>query len=83
MNSYIDGFYQQRQTIKVTRTQHALVIGVHADARALKAALARIPDNARIVEVEEYENSDKSLVTHASLRDASVYIFEIEERDND
>lgn len=73
-----DGLYERRNVIKVTRTQYGLVVGINATAKAVKMALAKIPDDAKIVDVEDYTDSRASL-THNILQDASVYIFEREQ----
>ena len=75
---FIDGLFQRRQAVKITRTQYGLVIGIRATAKDLKAALAKIPDAARIIDEEDYRDGDAA-TTHKFLENGSVFVFEVEE----
>lgn len=69
VTTYQDGLFQKRHTIKITRTQYGLIIGVGVKAEELKAALAKIPDTAWIIDEEDCDDGKRD-----------VYVFEVEEK---
>ena len=71
-----DGLFQRRSEIKITKTQYGLVVGVGTNAEALKKALEKIPNNARLVDWEELDERDSYY--HSINQCGTVYIFEVE-----
>ena len=76
------GLLQKRGTIVVTHVQHGLIMGVGVRAKDIKAALTAIPDDAKIVDIEDFtENVNDRMLSN--ITDASVYVFETETKASD
>lgn len=69
--TFADGLYREFIEVKVVRSQYGLAIGMNVTAKAIKEALAKIPDEAIIVDEEENN-------VNMPPANAVVYIFELE-----
>lgn len=63
------GLYKRKSDIKVIRTQHEITIKMNYYAKNFKEAFSRIPDDAKLIDIDvDKDNND-------------ILIFEVEQED--
>jgi hypothetical protein len=74
--TYQDGLYRRLTEIKIVKTQYGLVVGVGATAKQIKEAIAKIPDDARVVDEDDAQSETTRIK-------GTIYIFEVEKVDSE